>query len=178
VFPQVRGASAASGRTEVPKAASLSARPLTDWGRRQVDALGEMLGGAHFGAVLSSPLSRAWETMERGPAIPPTGKRAKTPLEWDYEVYEGRRTADIRLEVPGWSVWTHEIIGGEPVEQVGERADRTIARALAADGPVVVFAHGYILRIVAVSTLGWERENRVIRHWNQTCHLRSMDPVL
>jgi probable phosphoglycerate mutase len=29
-----------------------------------------------------------------------------------------------------------------------------------------------------VSTLGWERENRVLRHWNEACHLRSMDPVL
>ena len=29
-----------------------------------------------------------------------------------------------------------------------------------------------------VSTLGWERENRVLRHWNETCHLRSMDSVL
>ncbi len=29
-----------------------------------------------------------------------------------------------------------------------------------------------------VSTLGWELENRVVRYWNEACHLRSMDPVL
>ncbi|HUU60833.1 MAG TPA: histidine phosphatase family protein [Acidimicrobiia bacterium] len=177
-----------TGRTDVP---------LTNLGRRQADALGEMLGGAHFAAVLSSPLSRAWETMERA-GYAADGVASEELLEWDYGVYEGRRTADIRLEVPGWSVWTHEIVGGESVEQVGERADRAIARALAADGPVVIFAHGHILRIIAarwmglpavtgralcldtatVSTLGWERENRVIRYWNEACHLRSMDPVL
>ncbi len=63
-----------------------------------------------------------------------------------------------------------------------------IARALKADGDVIVFAHGHILRILAarwiglppergaslkldtaaVSELGFERETRVISHWNVT----------
>ncbi len=29
--------------------------------------------------------------------------------------------------------------------------------------------------ISTVSTLGFERENRVIRHWNEGCHLRSIE---
>ena len=61
-----------------------------------------------------------------------------------------------------------------------------IARALAADGDVAVFAHGHILRVLAarwvglpaergasfaldtaaVSELGFEREARVISAWN------------
>ena len=44
-------------------------------------------------------------------------------------------------------------------------AARRIGRALALD-------------TATVSTLGWERENRVVREWNEACHLRSMDPVL
>jgi probable phosphoglycerate mutase len=171
--------------------------PLTDLGRRQADALGEMLSDTAIATTLSSPLSRARETMERtGRGL--EGELTDYLLEWDYGIYEGRRTAEIRLEFPHWSVWTHEIHGGEAVEQVGERADRAIARALDTDGPVAMFAHGHILRVLAarwmglpaiagrslqldtatVSTLGWERENRVIRHWNEACHLRSMDPVL
>ncbi|HEX9863658.1 MAG TPA: histidine phosphatase family protein [Acidimicrobiia bacterium] len=78
-----------------------------------------------------------------------------------------------------------------------ERADQVIADVLEANGPIAIFAHGHLLRILAVpglglravnganlrldtttvSTLGWERESRVIRHWNEVCHLRSMDPV-
>lgn len=177
-----------TGRTDVP---------LTDLGRRQADALGEMLSGTEFALVLSSPLIRAWETMDRAgyaAVVVATGDL----LEWDYGVYEGRRTTDIRTEIPDWSVWTHPIDDGESLEEVGSRADSAIDLALRADGPVAMFAHGHMLRILAarwmglppvagrnllldtatVSTLGWERENRVLRQWNEACHLRSLDPVL
>lgn len=176
-----------TGRTDIP---------LTEFGRRQADALGAMLAGAEFAAVLSSPLARAWDTMER--AGYPAGSASEDLLEWDYGVYEGRRTIDIREEIPGWSVWTHPLFDGESVEQVGARVDRVIAGVVEADGPAAIFAHGHVLRILAarwmglpavagrnlqldtatVSTLGWERENRVVRHWNEACHLRSMDPIL
>lgn len=177
-----------TGRTDIP---------LTDLGRQQADALGEMLNGEKFAAVWASPLVRAWETMERagygGQAVP-----NEDVLEWDYGVYEGLRTDDIRLKIAGWSVWTHPIWNGETVEEVGYRADRVIAASERADGPVAVFAHGHFLRILAarwvglpaeggknlslgtatVSTLGWERDNHVIQMWNDACHLNSMDPAL
>ena len=177
-----------TGRTDVP---------LTELGERQADALGSMLGGAEFAAVLSSPLVRARDTMERA-GYGADGQTTDDLMEWDYGVYEGKRTADIRTQIPGWSVWTHPIIDGEAFDDVGARADRVIARALSVDGPVVLFAHGHMLRILGarwmglpavegrsltldtatVSTLGWERENRVVRHWNEACHLRAMDPIL
>jgi probable phosphoglycerate mutase len=110
--------------------------------------------------------------------------------EWDYGVYEGKTTKEIQAQIPGWSVWKDEIIGGETVEHVGERADGMIARALAAapdGGKVALFAHAHILRILAarwvglpadggrlfalgtgsVSVLGWERETQVIESWNR-----------
>jgi len=177
-----------TGRTDIP---------LTDLGRRQADALGEMLSGTEFALVLSSPLSRAWETMDRA-GYAADAVATGDLLEWDYGVYEGRRTTDIRTEIPDWSVWTHPIDDGESLEEIGARADSAIDLALRADGPVAMFAHGHMLRILAarwmglppavgrnllldtatVSTLGWERENRVLRHWNEACHLRSLDPVL
>jgi broad specificity phosphatase PhoE len=177
-----------TGRTDIP---------LTELGRRQADALRDMLSGTEFALVLSSSLIRAWETMERA-GYATTGVATDDLLEWNYGVYEGRRTDDIRTEIPDWSVWTHPIVGGETIDEIGARADRAIARALSVDGPVALFAHGHVLRILGarwmglpaatgrnlqldtatISTLGWERENRVVRHWNEACHLRSMDPAL
>ena len=85
--------------------------------------------------------------------------------EWDYGVYEGLTTAEIRAEIPGWSVWKDEIVGGEAVKHVGERADGVIARALEPAsqnrdtghpdvGRVLLFAHAHILRILAARWIG------------------------
>jgi probable phosphoglycerate mutase len=110
--------------------------------------------------------------------------------EWDYGVFEGRTTAQIRAEIPDWSVWKNPIVDGETAEHVGERADAVIGRALnlaSEGGKVALFAHAHILRILAarwvglgarqgslfalgtgsVSVVGWERETRVIQSWNR-----------
>ena len=83
-------------------------------------------------------------------------------------------------------LWTDGSPGGETLAQAGERADRVLARALAAGGDVALFAHGHILRVLAarwldlsperggsflldtaaLSELGFEREQRVLARWN------------
>ena len=162
---------------------------LTERGRARAVELREYLADKEFAAVLTSPLKRARETC----AIAGFGAMAKVDdglREWDYGVHEGRTTEEIRAETPGWSVWTDEIPEGETLEQVGERADGVIARALAAAGDgerVALFAHAHILRVLAarwvglearegrlfvlgtgsVSVLGWEREARAIQAWNR-----------
>ena len=103
-------------------------------------------------------------------------------------VYEGRTTAEIQLEAPGWTIWDGEVPGGETAVEVGCRADRVIRRATEAGGDVVLFAHGHILRVLAarwlglgptegrlfalgpssIGVLGHERDVRVIRAWNLT----------
>jgi len=163
--------------------------PLTDHGRMRAEELRDYLKGTTFAAVFESPMQRAKETC----AIAGYGNQAvveKGLMEWDYGVYEGKTTKEIQAEIPGWSVWKNEIVGGETVEHVGERADGVIARALAAapqGGKVALFAHAHILRILAarwiglpatggsllalgtgsVSVMGWERETRVISSWNR-----------
>jgi broad specificity phosphatase PhoE len=163
--------------------------PLTEHGRKRAEELKDFLGGKTFAAVLTSPMQRARETCQ----IAGYGDVATVDeglKEWDYGVYEGKTTPEIRKEHPGWSVWKDEIVGGEPVEHVGERADGVIARALAAageDGTVALFAHAHILRILAarwiglpatggsllglgtgsLSVLAFERETRVIKRWNR-----------
>ena len=163
--------------------------PLTDHGRKRAEELRDYLKGTKFDAVFESPMQRARETC----AIAGFGAQAVVEnglKEWDYGVYEGKTTKEIQAEIPGWSVWKNEIIGGETVEQVGERADGVIARALEVSGEtgrVLLFAHAHILRILAarwvglpadggrlfalgtgsVSVMGWERETRVISSWNR-----------
>jgi broad specificity phosphatase PhoE len=163
--------------------------PLTDEGRRRAEKLRDYLKGTKFDAVLVSPMQRARETC----AIAGFGDVAVVDdglKEWDYGVYEGKTTKEIQAEIPGWSVWKNEIVGGETVDHVGARADGVIARALADapdGGKVALFAHAHILRILAarwigldadggrllalgtgsVSVLGWERETRVIERWNR-----------
>ena len=163
--------------------------PLTDHGRRRAEELRDYLKGTKFDAVFESPMQRARETC----AIAGFGDVAVVDdglKEWDYGVYEGKTTKEIQAKIPGWSVWKNEIVGGETVEHVGERADGVIARALADapdGGKVALFAHAHILRILAarwlgldadggrllglgtgsVSVLGWERETRVIQSWNR-----------
>jgi broad specificity phosphatase PhoE len=161
--------------------------PLTPAGERQAGALGRRLAGRSFALVLTSPLGRARETC-RLAGYGEVAHIADDLREWDYGVYEGRTTADIRREEPGWSIWTNPVPGGESIAQVGERARRVIERAITAGGDVAMFAHAHILRILAatwieqppvngrlfaletaaVSMLGYERESRVIRLWNST----------
>jgi len=161
--------------------------PLTDRGRERAQKIREYLQGKSFSMVLTSPMQRARDTC-RIAGFGDVAQIDNDLVEWDYGVYEGRTTKDIQKEVPGWSVWTSPIVGGETSDQVADRANRVIGRAAAKGGRVALFAHGHILRILAacwiesppimgsrlalstgaVSTLGFEHQTRVITMWNRT----------
>jgi broad specificity phosphatase PhoE len=168
-----------TGRTDIP---------LTDAGRANAAAVGRYLANRRFALVLVSPMQRARETCRiagyENALIDPDLS------EWDYGDYEGRTTQEIQAERPGWSLWTDGVPNGETAVQVAARAERVIARALAAtdgaEADVALFAHGHILRILtarwlglppedgrlfalgtaSISTLGYERETQVITRWN------------
>lgn len=170
-----------TGRTNIP---------LTAVGERQAAALGRRLASRSFALVLISPLTRAVETC-RIAGYGDVAQFTDDLLEWDYGAYEGRTTADIRTEVPGWTIWTGNPPGGETIGQVGRRVATVIDQATAAGGDVALFAHGHVLRVLAacwlglppgagrllalgtasLSVLGYERETRVITTWNQDWHL-------
>ncbi|MFO0698274.1 MAG: histidine phosphatase family protein [Nitrospira sp.] len=170
-----------TGRTDIA---------LTSTGERQAAAVGQYLAGRPFAMVLCSPLRRAQETCR----LAGYGEMAKLTddlLEWDYGIFEGRTTRDIRQEDPAWSIWTTPVPEGESIEQVGRRAQQIIQQALVVDGNIVLFAHAHILRVLSacwlglppeagrffmlspasISVLGYERETRVISVWNQGWHL-------
>jgi probable phosphoglycerate mutase len=129
--------------------------PLTERGERMACSLKDRLRGLSFARVLTSPLQRATRTCE----LAGFGDRAEIDrdlVEWDYGEYEGRRTADIHKERPGWQLFFDGCPGGESPENVGVRADRIIQRVRAVRDNVLVFSSGHFLRVFAARWLGLE----------------------
>ncbi|MCS3781703.1 acid phosphatase [Tsukamurella ocularis] len=130
--------------------------PLTETGVEQAQALGSVLRDLALGnpTVLVSPRTRAATTAE----LAGLTVTAVDPdlAEWDYGDYEGRTSAEIRVDDPGWTVWNSGAPGGESMAQVCARVDRVLARARAAmaDGDVVLVAHGHLGRVLTARFLG------------------------
>jgi probable phosphoglycerate mutase len=169
-----------TGRTDLP---------LTERGEQQARALGQRLRGASFVKAFTSPSQRARRTAE----LAGFGNLAEVDpdlAEWDYGEYEGRRTADILAERPGWFLFRDGAPGGETPDQTGARADRVVQRIRAIGGNVLIFSSAHILRVLAarwlgldaadgryfvlgtssLSILGYEHNlaEPVIRLWNET----------
>lgn len=129
---------------------------LTPRGEEQARALTGRLDPADFGLILSSPRRRARQTAELAGF---TGSGAPTVdddlVEWDYGDYEGRTSAEIREEVPGWTIWDFPAPGGETAGQVRERLERVVARVRDADAErAICFGHGHALRALTLCWLG------------------------
>jgi broad specificity phosphatase PhoE len=130
-----------TGRTDLP---------LNEIGRTRARALRGRLEGRTFAAVWSSPLVRARETA----ALLGFAPQPRVELEeWDYGDYEGLTTEQIRERAPGWDLWRDGCPGGEDAADVGARADAVLA-SLPAEGDVLVFSHGHMLRVLTACWLG------------------------
>ena len=170
-----------TGRTDIP---------LTPHGEQLARASGALVADYHFVLTLCSPLQRARRTAELA------GLRAVVDddlLEWDYGVYEGLTTKEIReRRGDDWTVFEDGVppgeTPGETIEEVAARASRVVRRAVSAmaDGDVALVGHGHCLRVLAtvflrqeprmgaqllldagsVSVLEFEREQPAIRVWN------------
>jgi len=166
--------------------------PLTEEGERHAAQLGQRLKGLRFAKIMTSPLQRAARTCE----LAGFGGAAEVEtdlLEWNYGRYEGRTSADIHAEAPGWELFRDGCPEGESPEQVGARADRVVRKARAVEGNVLVFSSGHILRVLgarwlglepgagrylylrtaSLSALGYEhtRSKPVIQLWDDTSHV-------
>src|SRR5205807_4214608 len=116
--------------------------PLTERGERNARRLGERLRGLSFARVFTSPLRRAQRTCE----LAGFGAAAEVDadlVEWNYGQYEGKTSAAIRRERPGWQLFRDGCPGGESVAEVGTRADRVIAKVRAVAGDVLLFSSGH-----------------------------------
>ncbi|MFD5538560.1 histidine phosphatase family protein [Streptomyces sp. NPDC127079] len=136
--------------------------PLTEHGRDEARRLEPLIRSHRVGAAFVSPLRRARETAE---LIGVADARVDADLrEWDYGGYEGVTTVEIQRTRPGWFLFTDGVAPGPPdrpgesPEQVGERADRMLAKVDAAladtEGAVLLVAHGHFLRVLTARRLG------------------------
>jgi probable phosphoglycerate mutase len=101
--------------------------------------------------VFSSPLQRAVRTAELAGFPNPQ----LTPLlrEAAYGQYEGITTAQIHEQNPAWELYRDGSPDGETPAQIYARALEFIRLCETVDGRVLAFAHGHILRAVAVAWL-------------------------
>lgn len=121
---------------------------LTLNGEEQARSLGRLLAGQHFAQVWTSPLVRAHDTC-RLAGFGDVAQVHPDLAEWHYGALEGRLTADLVAERPGWSLWKDGPPEGETIDQVTARARNVIETCLSADGPVLLFSHGHLLRFLA-----------------------------
>jgi broad specificity phosphatase PhoE len=166
--------------------------PLTDAGERNARNLGVRLKNLQYSRVFTSPLQRARRTCELAGLA--AGAEIDADLvEWNYGQYEGRRTAEIQADRPGWNIFRDGCPGGESPADVMARAQRIVARIRGVPGNVVVFSSGHFLRVLAagwlgldtlagkywllgtasLSALGYEHgpTDAAIRFWNDTAHV-------
>lgn len=127
--------------------------PLTDHGRGLARLLRPVLSGHRFALVLVSPLQRARETCELA-GVAANAIVEPDLVEWCYGQYEGLTPSEIQERARGWLIFRDGCPGGETPGQIGQRADRVIARARGVDGDVALFAHGHVLRVLAARWLG------------------------
>jgi broad specificity phosphatase PhoE len=167
--------------------------PLTPRGQENARQLGTRLQDIEFRQVFTSPLLRARQTCELA-GFGGIAEADPNLVEWNYGQYEGRRGEDIRRQRPGWDLFHDGCPGGESLDDVVARADRTVFRLRAyPTGNVLVFAHMHFLRVIAarwiglpggaarrlflttasLSVLGYEHalSAPVIRLWNDDRHV-------
>lgn len=173
-----------TGRTDVP---------LTEIGEGQARLAGQELANITPSLVLCSPLTRSRRTAELAGLHPDA--YLDDLLEWDYGLWEGQTTKEIRVQLgdPTWLIWQNPVPPGQtPGEQLADiaiRTGRVIDQCLphvASGNDCVLIAHGHVLRILTatwlglppidgrlfaldparLSALGFEHEQHVIRQWN------------
>jgi probable phosphoglycerate mutase len=166
--------------------------PLTEHGERNARRLGQRLKGLTFAHVLTSPLQRARRTCELA-GFGEVAAIDRDLVEWNYGACEGKKTAEILQERPDWQLFRDGCPGGESPVEIGNRADRVVARLRALDSDTLLFSSGHFLRVLAarwcglqvsfgrylvltvatLSVLGYEhnRNEPVIRLWNDGHHV-------
>ena len=145
------------GETEWSKSGQHTGRtdiPLTEHGIQQAEALRPLLAEIRPALVLCSPRQRSRKTAElAGVHVDAIDDDLS---EWDYGRYEGLTSDQIQAQDPDWTIWTGVTPDGETQAQIGVRADRVLARInpVLGEGPVLLFGHGHINRVLAARWLG------------------------
>jgi probable phosphoglycerate mutase len=131
----------------------ISEIPLTENGVDQALALVPHLAVISFTHILTSPRERARHTCRLAEL---DGIAVIEPdlAEWDYGDYDGKTSAGIRKDRPGWDVFRDGCPQGEMPAQIQARADRLIARLRLLDGNVALFSHGQFGGVLGARWIG------------------------
>jgi probable phosphoglycerate mutase len=133
-----------TGRTDIP---------LNERGEEHARQVARFLPPVEFAHVFTSPLQRAHKTCELA-GFGAVAETCRDLLEWDYGLYEGKRTSEIADERPNWELFHDGCPKGESPQEVANRADRFIKRATEFGGDVLAFSSGHIIRMIAARWLG------------------------
>jgi probable phosphoglycerate mutase len=172
-----------TGRTDIP---------LTERGMKEAAHLASRLLPLQPDRVFASPLGRAQQTCTLAGFA--NHQLIDDLAEWDYGRYEGRTTAEIKSERPGWELFHDGCPGGESPEDVTARADRVVARLRALEGRTILFSHGHMIRALgarwcdlpliagrhldldtaSVSALSYHHDQPTIALWND--HPEALRP--
>ncbi|NNN22713.1 MAG: histidine phosphatase family protein [Acidimicrobiales bacterium] len=134
--------------------------PLNDSGINQakllkstiVSVLSEDLASI---SVFSSPLRRAYATAKLATGLSSDKIAISDELrEYNYGKYEGLTPFEIRQIRSDWDIWDHGCPGGESIEDVGKRAQSFLNQIADEPKPVLVFAHGHIIRVISAIAIG------------------------
>jgi broad specificity phosphatase PhoE len=140
-----------------------SDRPLTDEGRRQAEALAELVATENVDAIYSSPLIRALETarivaVRTGlEVIEVDGLREVNTGSWS-----GLSREEVRERFPeGFERWVSGGSGwedGETYEEMAERTLEAVSRIAEAHpgGRVLVVSHGGPIRAIQAAANGMD----------------------
>lgn len=161
---------------------------LTADGARQASSLrGRLPDPVSFDLVLCSPRLRARRTAELAGFDAGRVELDEDLAEWAYGDYEGLTSAEIQRDVPGWTVWSAPVPGGEQAEQVRARLTRVIERVETSGAQrAICFAHAHSLRVMtlvwldvpfahgdrfplataAIGVLGQFKDERALLRWN------------
>ncbi|MDO5116531.1 MAG: histidine phosphatase family protein [Synergistaceae bacterium] len=143
--------------------------PLCEEGREQARLVGLRLAGAELGAIVSSPLSRAFETAENIAAHHPNIKIERLPelTEVNFGEWEGLTVPQIKKNFGEemFHKWRSNQLhvtapGGEEMEALYDRSSRAAAALLArSEKNIVVVGHGAMFRALLLPLLGLPRSN-------------------
>ena len=160
------------GETEFNRKGMLQGRgidaPLNKTGRLQAQRLADYLTNYEATSIISSTLTRAWQTASFYEEKTDLNVQKNKGLdEMDFGDFEGVSMKEITRELNdlqnGWKSGdvSRRIPGGESPQEVFERAD-TAARSYingAGAQTVVLFVHGRLIRVLLSKWLGYGLKN-------------------
>lgn len=98
-----------------------------------------------FDQVFISPLKRAQLTSK---ILNLHGSTLKELTEWNYGIYEGKTTEEIRQSVKDWNIFTHGALFGETLEEVEARAKKVLSLIKNLEGAICLVSSGHFIRVL------------------------------